>query len=93
MRKWLCLLMLVSCALAEDQPAGHESAMVFMQRVLTETKANGIEALRAHVIYKEGPFALEALNACMSEWIASEKRMVGFLNPLRSTVVMTLKCW
>lgn len=82
MSKWWCLLMLVSCALAEDQPADHESAIVFMQRVLTETKANGIEALRAHVIYKEGPFALEDLNACMSEWIASEKRNGWISKPI-----------
>jgi hypothetical protein len=80
--KWWCLLMLASCVLAEDQPAGHESAIVFMQRVLTETKANGIEALRAHVIYQEGKVVSPDLTTSMSEWIAAEKRNGWITKPI-----------
>jgi hypothetical protein len=82
MWKWLCLLVLASCALAEDQPAGHESAIVFMQRVLTETKAKGIEALRAHVIYQEGKVVSPDLTTSMSEWIASEQRNGWITKPI-----------
>jgi hypothetical protein len=84
MCKWWCLLVMAACALAEDQPAGRESAIVFMQRVLTETKANGIEALRTHVIYQEGKVVSPDLTTDMSEWIASEKRNGWITRPIEA---------
>ena len=84
------LLALVACiaaglaaeAATEEQATPRELAIVFMQRVLAETKANGIEALNSHVVYREGLVVSPDLRTSMAEWIAAETRNGWITKPI-----------
>ena len=74
MIRLLLLLTLIISVEAEDPPPSRETAMVYMQRLLVETKDHGLPTLLSQVVYREDQTVSPDLRTSVTEWIEAEQR-------------------